>query len=192
MNYIKNTIILSLLTIFIPVCYADSSDNIYTWRSGNGTVTFSQSAPMFDQEYEKVGVHLKNEVHQKSPVEEQLNSIKQNNLHKDEKTQQDQNTQQQNEDEIVRVKIISPARGENRFIHNEKLSIILEPTLTANDYPIFIMNGIPHPALFQTGAWKINRPNPGPASIIVRGRTHDHKTITSNESEFYRRSVMGR
>ncbi|MDE4974312.1 DUF4124 domain-containing protein, partial [Francisella tularensis subsp. holarctica] len=42
------------------------------------------------------------------------------------------------------------------------------------------------------GIWKVNRPNPGPLTIAVRGRTKDHKIINSDDSEFYRRQVLGR
>ncbi|AIT09926.1 hypothetical protein LO80_08065 [Candidatus Francisella endociliophora] len=194
MKYFKNITILTLITMFSSFCYADESDNVYTWRSGNGTVVFSQSTPMFDEEYERIGVHHNNQVHQKSPVEQQLASLKQNNIYIPDNSQSENQPNQQQEVNrgIQRVEIISPAPGENRFIHNEKLTIILRPALTAEDHPIFIMNGIPHPAHFENGVWKVNRPNPGPVSITVRGRTHDHKTIVSNESEFNRRQVLGR
>lgn len=151
---------------------------------------FSQSAPVFDQEYERVGIHHKNQIEQKSPVEQQLKSIKQNNLYiKDQKPQETKKTQS---NETLNVRIISPANGENRFVHNEKLAIVLDPTLTAEDHPIFLVNGIPYPAHFENGIWKINRPNPGPVSIAVRGSTKDHKIITSDETKFHRRQVLGR
>jgi len=172
-------------------CFA-ADDNVYTWRSPNGTMVFSQSAPVFDEEYERIGVHHNNQVEQKSPVQEQLSSLKQNKNYIPDQPKANNKKQQQGQNKVQKVRIISPAPGENRFVHNEKLSIILEPTLTAEDHPIFIMNGIPHPAHYENGVWKINRPNPGPVSISVRGRTHDHKAITSNESDFNRRQVFGR
>lgn len=191
MEYLKNIIVLSVAIITNAVCFADENDNIYTWRSGNGTVVFSQTAPVFEEEYERVGVHHNNQVHQKSPVEQQLASLKQNNIYIADNSQSgNQSEKQQASNKVQKVQIISPAPGESRFVNNEKLSIILNPTLSAEDHPIFIMNGIPHPAHFENGVWKVNRPNPGPVSITVRGRTHDHKTITSNESDFYRRQVF--
>ncbi|AJI52929.1 DUF4124 domain-containing protein [Francisella philomiragia] len=193
MIYLKYMYKILLLSIITNVLYANQDDNVYTWRDSKGNVVFSQTAPIFDQEYEKVGVVHKNQIQQKSPVEQQLASLKQNNLYLGaHNTQQD--TQQQNgrNSEVIKVKIISPANGENRFVHNEKLPIILEPALTAEDHPIFIINGIPYPAHFQNGVWKINRPNPGPVTISVRGSTKDHKIITSSDSEFYRRQVLGR
>lgn len=192
MKYFKHLLPISIIILLISSGLA-ADDNIYTWRSANGTINFSQTAPMFDEEYERVGVHHKNQIHQKSPVEQQLSSMKQNNTYIPEQAQtESQKNTQQTGNGIQKVRIISPASGQNMFVHNEKLSIILEPTLTAEDHPIFIMNGIPHPAHFENGVWKINRPNPGQAVISVRGRTHDHKTITSSESEFTRRQVLGR
>lgn len=192
MKYFKPIVFTSAMCLLISSSFA-TDDNIYTWRSANGTVNFSQTAPMFDEEYERVGVHHNNQIHQKSPVEQQLSWMKQNNTYIPEQSQTESQTNtQQAGNGIQKVRIISPAPGQNMFVHNEKLSIILEPTLTAKDHPIFIMNGIPHPAHFENGVWKINRPNPGQAVISVRGRTHDHKTITSGESEFTRRQVLGR
>lgn len=63
-------------------------------------------------------------------------------------------------------------------MHNEKLAIILEPTLTADDHPIFIINGIPYHAHFKNGGWKVNRPNPGLVTIAVRGRQKIIKLLT--------------
>lgn len=77
-------------------------------------------------------------------------------------------------------------------MHNEKLAIILEPTLTADDHPIFIINGIPYHAHFKNGGWKVNRPNPGLVIIAVRGRQKIIKLYNSDNSEFYRRQVLGR
>jgi len=192
MKHLKDIIFIFAMSSLISSSFA-ADDNIYTWRSANGTINFLQSAPIFDEEYERVGVHHNNQIHQKSPVEQQLSSMKQNNTYILEQSQtEDQTSSQQAGNGIQKVRIISPAPGQNMFVHNEKLSIILEPTLTAEDHPIFIMNGIPHPAHFENGVWKINRPNPGQAVISVRGRTHDHKTITSSESEFTRRQVLGR
>lgn len=191
MNYLKTISTLILVNLLIiSISYADES--IYTWKAKDGSTVFSQTAPIFEEEYEEVGVHFKNEVDAKSPAEKQLASLKQNNMYIQEQT----NTVSANDNKpngILNVKIISPANGENRFIHNEKLSIVLEPTLTGEDHPIFVLNGIPTPAHFENGVWKVNRPNPGPVSIAVRGSTKDHKTINSTqETNFNRKQVFGR
>ncbi|API87408.1 DUF4124 domain-containing protein [Francisella uliginis] len=191
MNYLKNISTLIIVNLLIiSISYADES--IYTWKAKDGSTVFSQTAPIFEEEYEEVGVHFKNEVDAKSPAEKQLASLKQNNMYIQEQT----NTISANDNKpngVLNVKIISPANGENRFIHNEKLSIVLEPTLTGEDHPIFVLNGIPTPAHFENGVWKVNRPNPGPVSIAVRGSTKDHKTINSTqETNFNRKQVFGR
>ncbi|WP_150465327.1 DUF4124 domain-containing protein [Francisella sp. SYW-2] len=192
MIYLKYLYPLILLALTNSILYASEDDFVYTWKAPNGTVVFSQATPVFDQEYEKVGVTHKNQIHQKSPVEQQLASLKQNNLYLNSDDTQTDSQAQTNKSGTVKVKVISPANGENRFVHNEKLPIVLEPTLTAEDHPIFVVNGIPYPAHFENGVWKINRPNPGPVTISVRGSTKDHKIITSNDSEFFRRQVLGR
>ncbi|MED7820082.1 MULTISPECIES: DUF4124 domain-containing protein [unclassified Francisella] len=193
MSYFKSRIVLILiLASLVAVSTSYASSNIYTWKAKDGSTVFSQTAPIFEHEYEEVGVHFKNEVQSKSPAEEQLTSLKQNNLYI--KEQENPTSRNDNKPKgTLNVKIISPANGESRFIHNEKLSIVLSPTLTAEDHPIFILNGIPTPAHFENGVWKVNRPNPGPVSIAVRGSTKDHQTITSSQdTSFSRKQVFGR
>ncbi|AEE26882.1 DUF4124 domain-containing protein [Francisella hispaniensis] len=192
MNYSRCLYLLIFIVVAANIAYANEDDNVYTWRATNGTVVFSQTAPIFDQEYQRIGVYHKNQIEQKIPVEQQLASLKHNNLYLDKENAQTTTTEATNQLEVVKVKIISPANGESRFVHNEKLTIILEPNLTAEDHPIFIINGIPYPAHFENGVWKVNRPNPGQVTIAVRGRTKDNKIINSDDSEFYRRQVLGR
>ncbi|APD50995.1 DUF4124 domain-containing protein [Francisella hispaniensis] len=192
MNYPRCLYLLIFIVVAANIAYANEDDNVYTWRATNGTVVFSQTAPIFDQEYQRIGVYHKNQIEQKIPVEQQLASLKHNNLYLDKESTQTTTTEATNQLEVVKVKIISPANGESRFVHNEKLTIILEPNLTAEDHPIFIINGIPYPAHFENGVWKVNRPNPGQVTIAVRGRTKDNKIINSDDSEFYRRQVLGR
>ncbi|MED7788204.1 DUF4124 domain-containing protein [Francisella sp. 19X1-34] len=190
MKYYQFFLTLTLTSLVANFCYAN--DTIYTWKAKDGSTVFSQSAPIFEQEYEEVGVHFKNKIHPKSPAEKQLASLKQNNMYIKEQTTTSSNNDKKS-NSVLNVKIISPANGENRFVHNEKLSIILEPTLTAEDHPIFILNGIPYPAHFENGVWKVNRPNPGPVSIAVKGSTKDHRTISSSqEINFNRKQVFGR
>ncbi|MBD2809146.1 hypothetical protein IDZ49_10380 [Francisella tularensis] len=56
-------------------------------------------------------------------------------------------------------------------MHNDKLTINLEPTIAAEDHPIFIINGIITTAHFDNGIWIVNRPNPNPVTIAVIDRT---------------------
>ena len=55
MIYLKYIYKILLLSIVTNVLYANQDDNVYTWRDSRGNVVFSQTAPMFDQEYEKIG-----------------------------------------------------------------------------------------------------------------------------------------
>ncbi|MDE4940512.1 DUF4124 domain-containing protein, partial [Francisella tularensis subsp. holarctica] len=82
-------------------------------------------------EYKIIGVYNKNQIVQIIPVEQQLTYLKHNDIYLDNENPQATTTQSTNQLETVKVKIISPANCESRFVHNEKLSIILEPTLTA-------------------------------------------------------------
>ncbi|APC97387.1 DUF4124 domain-containing protein [Francisella frigiditurris] len=166
------------------------ANNIYTWRSGNGNVVFSQTAPIFEEEYERVGVNPTNRLGAQSLAEEQLSTIRNNSPTNEQMTNQNSNKSQNN---ILRVKILSPTKGSNIFVHNEKLAIVLDPSLGPDDHPIFIVNGIPTPAHFQNKTWMINRPNPGPVTISVRGSTADNKMITtSSDTDFGIRRVLGR
>ncbi|QIW10758.1 DUF4124 domain-containing protein [Francisella sp. LA112445] len=190
MKYYKTFLTLILANLIANICYAN--DSIYIWKAKDGSTVFSQSEPVFEQEYEEVGVHFKNQIHSKSPAEKQLASLKQNNMYIQEETNTISNNDKKSNG-VLNVKIISPANGENRFVHSEKLPIVLEPALTAEDHPIFILNGIPYPAHFENGVWKVNRPNPGPVSISVRGSTKDHQTITSSQdTNFNIKQVFGR
>lgn len=188
MNYFKSRIVLILiLASLVAVSTSYASSNIYTWKAKDGSTVFSQTAPVFKQEYEEVGVHFKNQVHQESSAEEQLKSLKKNNFYLQEEQVNKSSNNNKPSNDTLNVKIISPANGENRFIHNEKLSIVLNPTLTAEDHPIFILNGVPTPAHFENGVWKVNRPNPGPVNIYVRGSTKDHKSIVSSQDTNFNR-----
>ena len=104
----------------------------------------------------KLAFIIKNQIEQRNLVEQQLPSLKHNNLYLDNENPQATTTQATNQPEVLKVKIISSANRESRFVHNEKLAIILEPTLTADDHPIFIINGILYPAHFENGVWKVN------------------------------------
>ena len=74
-----------------------------------------------------------------------------------------------------------------------KLQITLEPRLTADDHPVFLVNDIATRGHYESGTWFIYRPNPGPIDISVRGNTHDHKIINSpGDTQIFIRSVLGR
>lgn len=74
MNFLK--IILPIISTALLVINFGYANNIYTWKAKDGSTVFSQTAPIFEQEYEEVGVHFKNEVNTKSPAEKQLKSLK--------------------------------------------------------------------------------------------------------------------
>ncbi|XSZ47662.1 hypothetical protein ACP8HZ_04645 [Francisella noatunensis] len=95
-----------LLLRIVANVLSNQDDNVYTVeRLARGNVVFSQTAPMFDQEYEKIGVIHKNQIQQKSPVEQQLASLKQNNLYlSTHNTQQDNQQQNGKNSEVIKVK----------------------------------------------------------------------------------------
>lgn len=168
-------------------------DNVYTWQDSRGNTVFSQAEPMFENEFEKVGVDITQDDHEESPILAQLNSMKTNNLYVEQQEANDQPERNSQNRETVSVRVISPAQGERMFAHGLKLPIVLEPTLTADDHPVFIINDIAVRGQYENGVWMVYRPNPGGVSISVRGTTHDHKIInSSNESQIYIRSVKGR
>ncbi|BCD89941.1 hypothetical protein fh0823_00800 [Francisella halioticida] len=115
MNYLKAIPALILVNLLIiSTSYADGT--IYTWKAKDGSTVFLQTAPIFEQEYEEVGVHFKNEVHEKYPAEKQLASLKQSNLYIQEQIDTASTNHNKSTNGALNVKIISPANGENRFI----------------------------------------------------------------------------
>jgi hypothetical protein len=192
MKYLKIlTIIPSSLIILTSVGYAQ--DNIYTWRSANGNVVFSQIAPIFEKEFKEVGVRRTSQIHsESSPILSQLDTIKKNDLYikQEESKPKDNKTHQR---KTLNVRIISPTNNDRIFAHGLKLAITLEPRLTADDSPVFLVNDIPTRGHYQNGLWMIYRPNPGPVDITVRGSTHDHKIINSTgNTQITLKSVFGR
>ncbi|MDE4996864.1 DUF4124 domain-containing protein, partial [Francisella tularensis subsp. holarctica] len=79
---------------------------------------------------------------------QKITYIKHNDIYLDNEYPQATTTQATFQLETVKVNIISPANGESRFVHNEKRTIILEPTLTAEEHPKVIIHGILNPAHF--------------------------------------------
>ncbi|MDE4970055.1 DUF4124 domain-containing protein, partial [Francisella tularensis subsp. holarctica] len=76
-------------------------DYIYNWSATNGTVVFSKTAPIFDQEYKRIGVYHKNQIEQKIPVEQQLTYLQHNALYLDNENPQATTTQATNQLETV-------------------------------------------------------------------------------------------
>ena len=186
------TIISSLAITFVSTGFAQ--DSIYTWRAPDGSVVFSQTAPIFEEEYEEVGVRRTSGSHsESSPILDQLRAMKENNLYIAHEENEPVNAKNPRERETLNVRIISPSSGERMFAHGLKLAITLEPRLTADDHPVFLVNDIPIRGHYENGTWFIYRPNPGAVDITVRGSTHDHKIINStNETHITIRSVLGR
>ncbi|AXA33535.1 DUF4124 domain-containing protein [Francisella adeliensis] len=185
------------ITIFSLSLFVTNSlyalDSVYSWQDSRGNTVFSQTEPLFDNEFEEIGVHVSQDDHEPSPILEQLNSIKANNLYIKSEETQDQPQKSSQSRETINVRVISPAQGDKVFAHGAKLPIILEPTLTAEDHPVFLINDISTRGHYENGVWMVYRPNPGGVSISVRGTTHDHKIInSSSDSQIYIRNVMGR
>lgn len=193
-NYKSIVIITTLAIAFISIGLAQ--DNVYTWRDTQGRVVFSQTAPIFEEEFEEVGVRRTSGSHsESSPILDQLRTIKESNLYIAEKEHQpaSNDTKAHHQREILDVKIISPTNGERMFAHGLKLQITLEPRLQAYDNPVFVVNGIATRGHYENGTWFIYRPNPGPIDIAVRGSTHDHKIINSTkDTHITIRNILGR
>jgi hypothetical protein len=179
--YKKLTFLFSTLIILTATGYAQG--NIYTWQDARGNTVFSQTTPIFEEEFEEVGVRRTSRSHsESSPILAQLNAIKENNLYIDHEEVKPQDTSKDHHKrETINIRIIYPASGERMFAHDHKLAVTLEPRLMPYDNPIFIVNSIPVPGLYENGIWMIYRPNPGPVDISVRGTTRDHKIINSTK-----------
>ena len=195
-NFMKRykilTTIFSLIITLVSTGFAQ--DNIYTWRAPNGNMVFSQTTPIFEEEFEEIGVRATSRSHsESSPILDQLRAIKENNLYVTQEEHEPVNADKSHQRKTLNVRIISPSSGERMFAHGLKLAITLEPRLTADDHPVFLVNDIPTRGHYENGTWFIYRPNPGPIDIAVRGSTHDHKIINSTDNtQITIRNVLGR
>ena len=191
-NYKILAIISSLAITLVSTGFAE--DNIYTWRDGQGRVVFSQTAPMFEEEFEQVGVRSTSRSHsESSPILDQLRAVKENNLYIAQEENEPVNAKKPRERETLDVRIVSPSNGERMFAHGLTLTLTLEPRLQAYDHPVFLVNDIPTRGHYENGTWSIYRPNPGPIDLSVRGSTHDHKIINStSDTQITLRNVIGR
>ena len=169
MKYLKIlTIIPSSLIILTSAGYAQ--DNIYTWRSANGSVVFSQTAPIFKEEFKEVGVRRTSQIHsESSPILSQLNAIKKNDVYIKQEESKPVNNKTRHR-ETLNVRIMSPTNNDRIFAHGLNLAITLEPRLAADNNPVFLVNDVPTRGHYENGTWMIYRPNPGPIAIIVRGQ----------------------
>ncbi|MDE4988288.1 DUF4124 domain-containing protein, partial [Francisella tularensis subsp. holarctica] len=62
MSYLKSLYLLIFIAALANTAYANEDDNLYTWSATNGTVVFSQTSPIFDQEYQRIGVYHNNQI----------------------------------------------------------------------------------------------------------------------------------
>jgi hypothetical protein len=190
--YKKLTFLFGTLIILTATGY--SQGNIYTWQNARGNTVFSQTTPIFEEQFEEVGVRRTSGSHsESSPILDRLKAMKENNLYVDQEENEPVNANKPRERETLNVLIISPSNGERMFAHGLKLAITLEPRLTADDHPVFLVNDIPIRGHYENGIWFIYRPNPGPVDISVRGTTRDHKIINSTkDTQIFIRSILGR
>jgi len=179
----KKKITSILLAITISIFATSSLANaIYSWKDKNGTTVFSSTKPTNSKiKYKTMDIGQPTIV--KAPkvnkIEEQDNSkyAKALSQERSQQTQQQelskQQAQQRGSSRAVNITITQPSNGEGVFNHAPIIAIKTNPALTAQDKPVFKINGAEMSAKFdeQENSWVIPRPEPGENSVLIAGMT---------------------
>ncbi|AJI54289.1 DUF4124 domain-containing protein [Francisella philomiragia] len=194
MSNFHKIILLFLITSFTFISFVQAANpTIYSWRSENGNVVFSEEKPSDGTDYKIIEVGQPTVVDTKAsqdmisnqPVEIKQSDIsKLNNSSLAEKNKEVLDENQGTGD--LNVQITSPANDANIFTKEDKLAVSTNPAISADDKPTFIVNGTVMPATFEDGQWKIARPTPGENKLTIAGQTSAGNEIKStNEVTFY-------
>ncbi|AJI74690.1 hypothetical protein BZ13_900 [Francisella philomiragia subsp. philomiragia ATCC 25015] len=178
---------------FISLAQA-ANPTIYSWRSENGNVVFSEEKPSDDTDYKIIEVGQPTVVDTKASqdmISNQPVKIKQSDISKlNNSSLAEKNKEVLDENQgttgDLSVQITSPANDANIFTKEDKLAISTNPAISADDKPTFIVNGTVMPATFEDDQWKIARPTPGENKLTIAGQTAAGNQIKStNEVTFY-------
>jgi len=181
-----NKIIL-MLAIASPFSVALADDPIiYSWRAENGNMVFSENKPTSDIDYKVVSVGKPTVVDTKTPQKSADGKdvkIDQSDIEKlaNSKLADENKEVLEKAQSILEVTITSPVEdnGSNKFSKEGKIEILTSPKLSADDKPVFKLDGTASPSQYEGGHWIIPRPTPGEKSITISGTTADGKEIKS-------------
>ena len=178
-----------ILIIVTSYSIAQADDpTIYSWRAENGNVVFSETKPSGDIDYKVVSVNKPTVIDTKTPqnsADGKHVKIEQSDIEKLENSKlANENKQVLDEAQgsTYEVTITSPSEDENKFTKEQEIPITTSPSLSADDKPVFMVNGSSVPSKFEDGGWKIPRPNPGENKISVAGTTANGKEIQSSNT----------
>lgn len=187
MNHIKKFLVASIIISTYLEATADPSQ-VYSWRSENGTVVFSEEKPDNTNDFKTINVSKPTVVDTKAPKssdkdiqigQSDIEKLANSKLAEENKQTLDET---QAEGQILEVTITSPSENENKFSKQQEIPVITSPGLGADDKPIFMINGSAVPGKFENGNWLIPRPAPGQNKISVAGHTADGREIKSTNT----------
>ncbi|QIV94047.1 DUF4124 domain-containing protein [Allofrancisella frigidaquae] len=189
--YNLNKILMSFIIIALTNILAQAETEVYSWRAENGNLVFSETKPPEDVEYKIINVGSPTVVDTKSPEEPESSEvvkIKQGDIQKLDDSQLAKKNKQalkENQSDLD-IQVTSPGNDANIFTKEEYIPIKTTPALTANDKPLFTINGNVIAASFEDETWQIPRPDPGKNELIISGHTADGRNINqASISVFY-------
>ncbi|AIT09925.1 hypothetical protein LO80_08060 [Candidatus Francisella endociliophora] len=193
MSKINKTFLSTLLCFFAASSIAEAAETqVYSWRSENGSVVFSEEKPTHDVEYKTLEVGKPTVVDTKAPKKPEDGSpvqIGQSDVEKLANSQlADKNKEvlEEGQQTNLEVQITSPANDANIFTKEDGIPITTSPTIPKDDNPTFIINGSTVPATYDGTNWTIARPTPGENKLSIGGHTADGGEIkSSNQITFY-------
>lgn len=182
MNKINKILITLTMASSYSIVLADSQQ-VYSWRSENGNVVFSEEKPADNVDYKTINVGKPTVVDTKASKKSTKDiEIGQSDIEKLANSKLAENNKQEldsAQSQILEVTITSPSETENKFSKEEQIPITTDPAITADDHPEFLVNGSKVPGNFQNGSWTIPRPEPGQNKITVAGTTAGGQQIKS-------------
>lgn len=192
MSKLRKPFLISIVCLFSTSSFVEAADTkVYTWRSENGSVVFSEKKPDHDVDYKTLEVGKPTVVDTKTPQGSEKGSsveIGQSDVQKladSQLAEQNKQALEEGQQKELDVQIVSPSAGTNIFSKEDKIPIITNPEIPASANPRFSINGKSAPATYENNQWFIVRPTPGENKLKISGKTAEGNDIKSDEVTFY-------
>lgn len=194
----NKAILCSLICIFTTTSVVEAKEpEVYSWRSENGSVVFSEKKPPSDVDYKTIQVRQPTVVDTKAPKKSKDDkSIKigqsdVNKLSDSELAEKNKNELDNKENSELIVQITSPANDANIFTKDPEIPVKTNPKIPKNANPTFLIDKSSIPGEYdeEKGQWVIARPKPGPHELSIAGKTAEGNDIkSSNKVSFFPRN----
>ena len=191
MKILNKTLLMLAIVSSFSIAQADNP-TIYSWRSENGNMVFSETKPASDIDYKVISVGKPTVVDTKKPQKSEDNKdvkIEQSDIEKlanSKLAEENKQVLEEAQGSTYEVTIISPSESDNKFSKEEQIPVITNPAISGNDKPIFMINGSSVPGKYEGGKWFIPRPAPGENTVSIAGVTENGKDIHSSNTSILR------